>query len=138
MEYSKDQKETAITYLKKTLKPGRTIYTDVKQVSRSGMSRHIKCYIVDGGKIQNITWHISRVLGYSIDRDDGGLKVSGCGMDMGFHVIYNLAYTLFPKGYKCPGESCRSNDHFNDHTITREKGKHKHSDGGYAFDQQWL
>jgi hypothetical protein len=28
-----------------------------------------------------------------------GIKVGGCGMDMGFHVIYNISKTLFNDGY---------------------------------------
>ena len=37
-------------------------------------------------------------LGYKL-KDNGAIFVKGCGMDMGFHVIYSLSQTLFNDGY---------------------------------------
>ena len=97
--------EEAAKYLRKILKPGNTVYTVLRHVSQSGMSRHISLVIVskkDG--LRDITWQAARVLGHRRDERDGGLKVSGCGMDMGFHIVYSLSRRLFPNGF---GEKCR-------------------------------
>lgn len=63
-------------------------------------------------------------------------------MDMGFNLVYNLSRTLFPDGFICSGESCRSNDHFNDRSKGMRPenfaGKRHTGDGGYALRQEWL
>ena|ERR1035437_1828097 len=50
----------------------------------------------------------------------------GCGMDMGFHLVYNLGRTLFPEGFKVEGRG-RNGD---------ASGWDK--DGGYALKQRWI
>jgi hypothetical protein len=72
--------------------------------------------------------------------DRGGIKVGGCGMDMGFHLVYNLGRTLYPKGVSCPGRDlCQSNDHVNPGPDRNRYGKGvKHRDSGYAFKHVWL
>lgn len=127
-------------HLAKWLKPGDTVYTDVKRVSSSGMTRHISCYIVRKGEIYDITYYVGVLLGERRNADTGGLVIGGCGMDMGFHTVYALSRRLFPNGFKCVGEKCRSNQHFNDHECRRDtfKGKKHTGDGGYALNQQWL
>lgn len=115
------------------IKPGMTIYTSVKKVARSGMSRRIECFMVEGSEIHNITGFVASILGYG--RNDDGMAVGGCGMDMGFHVVYNLSRTLFADSHICTGQGCRSNDHSNG---DRDYTPHKHSDGGYALSQRWL
>lgn len=60
---------------------------------------------------------------------------AGCGMDVGFSLVYNLGWVLFPNGFECVGERCPSNDHSNG---DRDYSPHHHSDGGYALRQRWL
>jgi hypothetical protein len=31
--------------------------------------------------------------------DRNGIRVGGCGMDMGFHLVYTLSRALFDDGY---------------------------------------
>lgn len=140
MKYDNEQIENATTNLTAWLKPGSTIYTSVKQVARSGMSRHISLYIVRNGEIYDITYYVGVLLGSKRSPDTGGLVVGGCGMDMGFHTVYSLSRRLFPNGFKCVGSDCRSNDHFNDFECRRDtfKGKKHKGDGGYALNQRWL
>lgn len=65
-----------------------------------------------------------------------GLTVGGCGMDMGFHLVYNLSRVLFPSGFECIGKGCPSNDHSNG---DRNYEPHRHTgDGGYAIKHRWL
>lgn len=35
---------------------------------------------------------------YKFDQKRDGFRVSGCGMDMGFHLVYCLGQTLFHDG----------------------------------------
>lgn len=81
----------------KLVTPGQTISTLVHSVSSSGMSRRISLYIVDGQEIRNIDHWVSVITGYK-QSDKGGLVVGGCGMDMGFHLVYTLGALLWPNG----------------------------------------
>lgn len=92
--------------LKKFLKPGTTIYTNVNRVSSSGMSRNISLYAIipakkgEPARLANITYSVSVVTGFSMK--EGGIQVSGCGMDMCFHLVYSLGRSLWPKGTPKP------------------------------------
>lgn len=121
--------------MKTYLPPGTTVYTDLKHVSRSGMLRIIKVYINTPEGIRDISYHVATVLNTTLEPKYGGIKRTGCGMDMGFDLIYNLSYELYPNGYTCPGKNCESNDHYNgDKNYT----PHHHNSGGYALKQRWL
>ena len=96
------ERQEAITTLLKLVKPNDVIYTDIKSVSASGMSRQIACYIAytnrqGQARIKEITYYVAKALDHKIGSKDG-LCVSGCGMDMAFHVVYNLGRTLWPNG----------------------------------------
>ena len=86
-------KEEAIKRLKEEIKKGDTLWTQLNHVSRSGMMRHIsvrqikKDYPLDWKEGKN------RFGGYN------GIKVGGCGMDMGFHLVYTLSKVLYDDGY---------------------------------------
>jgi hypothetical protein len=102
-------KAESARYLRKRINPGDTVSTIVRNVSRSGMARRISLFIVDEGKIDDITWEVARVMGDPIKQrgqyvQDAGLFVSGCGMDMCFHTVYNLGRILFPDGFGEEGE----------------------------------
>lgn len=126
----------AVKRLLEWVKPGDTVYTVLRQVSRSGMSRRIDCYQLVNGEPHYLTGNVAKVCGYPFPRSGEGLRVNGCGMDMGFSVVYNLSATLFPAGFGCAGEGCPSNDHSNgDRNYTTA---HHHADGGYALKQRWL
>lgn len=116
------------------LKPGDTVHCVLRHVSRSGMSRRIDFYKLEAGDRVFLTGSIGHVLDMKHDRK-GGLSVSGCGMDMGFSVVYELGYALFPEGFTCIGNGCPSNDHSNG---DRNRKPHKHNSGGYALRHAWL
>jgi len=47
-------------------------------------------------------------------REQDALLIGGCGMDMGFHLVYELSSVLYGKGYQCLGKGqCPSNYHVN-------------------------
>ena len=108
-----DKKE-AHAWLKKHVHQGDTIYYIVKRVSNSGMYRHITFYtfktkneFAEGeNPIQKVwlTRAISTVLGYTFKNKTDCIGISGCGMDMGFHVIHSLGHELFGDGYQLKSE----------------------------------
>ncbi len=127
MRYTKKDIADAMVMLHKFLKPGSKVYTILRTVSRSGMSRTIDLYTFQDNDRIYLSGYAATVMGDSRTKD-GAIKVSGCGMDMGFHLVYSLSRTLFPKGFTLPdGQHSRNND----------PSRHD-NDGGYALNQAWL
>jgi len=131
---TKAQQQEALDRLHTLLHPGDTVYTNLKHVSRSGMYRVIDLYVIRNDTPLRLSWSVGAVCEGYDDRHEGA-KASGCGMDMGFHLVYNTSTRLFPSGFECVGESCPSNDHTNG---DRDYSPHHHRDGGYALVQRWL
>ena len=121
--------EEAIAYLSKILEPGTKVYTILRHRSASGMSRVISVFVCVNGDAKNIDWYVANALDYKRDdKHDGGIKMGGCGMDMGFALVYNLGRKLYPEGFKlAKGQYGRNGD---------KSGFDK--DGGYALKQEWL
>ena len=71
----KQERQEAIEYIKKHIRKGDTLYTP-----------------------SYWSYYVSKILGYKL-KDNGAIFVKGCGMDIGFHVIYSLSQTLFNDGY---------------------------------------
>ena len=117
------------------LKPGDTVYTILRHVSRSGMSRVIDLVIISDGQPFSISGWAAKVTNSKLDRDRWGIKIGGTGMDMGFALVYDLSYVLFKDGFTCMGEKCPANDHNNG---DRDYTPHQHSDPGYALKQRWI
>ena len=132
-EQAEKDRQEAIASLRKMLKPGDTVRTILRHRSSSGMFRVITLAII--GKDHNgkpdifcIDGKVCEILGYKYNTKHDGVPVSGCGMDMGFHLVYNLGRALFPKGFILPkGKSGRNGD-----TSGRD------NDGGYALNHRWL
>ena len=76
-----------------------TVYCVLNHVSTSGMTRRISFFMVEYyqnvPQITNISWYVANILDYKRNSKDGGLTVSGCGMDMGFAVVYDLSSVLY-------------------------------------------
>ena len=70
-----------------------TIGTILRHCSASGMSRDISLYYKD----TNITYLAGVAMGDNVRSSNGfnAIRVQGCGMGMGFHVVYGLSITLF-------------------------------------------
>lgn len=100
MKFKKSEQERleAIKSLKRFVRKGATVYTSCDHVSQSGMTRHIAIFCVYKREIIRLTWYVSKLCGYTMAKD-GCLIVHGCGMDMGYDVVYSLSYALF-KGSK--------------------------------------
>jgi hypothetical protein len=97
------------------LSPGDTVYTVVRSVSASGMSRTMSLYTVKDNRLMNITYYAAHALEWPL-RDVNGsrvMRVGGAGMDMGFHAVYTLSRVLVA--------AARNN-----------------SDAGYSLKQEWI
>ena len=151
-------KQEAADRLRGWLKPGDTVFTVLRHVSRSGMQREIGVVLIkDENTVLHPNYAVAELLGVKVNKDGDGVVVGGAGMDMGFHLVYELASRLWPEGFGCIGEKCRSNDHSNGDRDRRPHGtlRHKvwaseiaagvkltidhwHRDGGYALNHRWL
>lgn len=104
---SRERKEQCRENLR-DLKPGDRIYCVQRHVARSGMCRHIDFYQIQNDtkspSVQCISAWVADLLGYPRDKKGNSVIVRGCGMDMGFAVVYELSKTLFPDNAECdPG-----------------------------------
>ena len=91
-----------------------TVYTILRHVSRSGMSRHIDLYVIKDNKPMYISGYVACYL----DRKQakhGAVKITGCGMDMGFALVYDLSMVLY----------------------LNPDGSYSH-DGAYALNHEWM
>jgi hypothetical protein len=73
------------------------VYTILRSVSASGMTRHISLKTIHRGELIDITYLASRVMGDKLSERLGHntIRVNGCGMDMGWHLVYNLSSILY-------------------------------------------
>jgi hypothetical protein len=76
---------------------GDTVYTILRKVSSSGMTRHYSLVVARNGKIDDITYYASKAIGWTLVESSGqrAIKVNGCGMDMSFHLVSTLSAVLF-------------------------------------------
>lgn len=129
----KERQENAVKKLREYCTPGTKVYTALKKVSSSGMSRHISLYVatLDAGKpaIQDITYLVARALDYRRDEKDGGLIVGGCGMDMGYHLVNSLSYCLHGMESKGKGQTGQ---------VYREDINSENYHAGYSLQHEWL
>jgi hypothetical protein len=120
----KEQKQADFDYAKKQLleyylNEGDTVYTLIRTVAPSGMSRTISLKVAREGRILDLTYFASVVLGWPLVDAMGSraLRVSGGGMDMGFHTVYTLARVLFRDKYEGQADAV---------------------DAGYSLQQAWI
>lgn len=94
---SKTEQDEAKATLREYLPQGATLSLVLQSVSRSGMSRVIKCLAPDSsGQLFDISWHVGRAVECPItDYPFRGVRISGCGMDMGLALADMLSYALY-------------------------------------------
>lgn len=132
------EREEARDRLREMLNPGDTVYTVLRHVSRSGMSREITMHVIEDGEPWWISGYAARAAGNRLGPRDG-VVVSGCGMDMGFALVYELSRALYPDGFGCIGKGCPANDHVNPGDRRDDYSPdHWHREGGYALRHRWL
>jgi len=77
----------------------RQVYTILRRVSASGMTRAISLKVIKDGGLLDITYAVAQALGEKCTQVDGYnvIKVQGVGMDRGFPLVYNLSSVLSPE-----------------------------------------
>jgi hypothetical protein len=99
MKYTKAEIEEQVALLKNWFPEGSTVYTVLRHVSASGMQREIGVVAIHGkDDIRHPNHAVSVVLGRPRSKGDG-VKVKGCGMDMGLHLVNELSNVLYGDGY---------------------------------------
>jgi len=99
-KYTKTDKEIAHNNLTRIINGTRDkrLYAIVRSVSKSGMSRRISFLALSeqppaladhSPDLFNVSWSVAVLLGWSLKEDS--IVVKGCGMDMGFHTLYELS-----------------------------------------------
>ena len=75
-----------------------TIYTILRGISRSGMTHYIDCYIIRDNDPIMISRQVAEALGRTYNVKNSrpmGIISHGCGMDMGFELVYAYSVKLF-------------------------------------------
>lgn len=69
------------------------VKTVLRTVSKSNLSRTVSVYY----KEENITHYVALATGYKLVTALGfnAIKLQGCGMDMGFKLVYDLSIGLY-------------------------------------------
>jgi hypothetical protein len=129
-----------LTFLR-SLPPGTTLYTILRHVSASGMSRSIDVRVLqpnaaDPSKVDVLCVRVPEVgasfmKSYDKAQKNHGAdyKVGGCGMDMGFALVYELGRLAYPDGFTVTPSTIHRNGTPDGETDP---------DGGYAFAHRWL
>lgn len=82
---------------------GTTVYTVLRHVSESGMTRWISAFVIIDDQPVHLDYLITELTSFKSDnrtyRRHDGVKVTGTGMDMGFHLVYSLAHAVYGDGY---------------------------------------
>ena len=114
-DYCRDELRTMLT-------PGQTVYCILRHRSTSGMTWRISLAIIDGAELRIIDRLAADAMGAKIHKYEG-IIANGCGMDMGFHLVYNLGRALWPDGTPTPHGT---------------RNGEPNSDGGYALKSSWV
>lgn len=135
--------------LRKLLPPGSLVNCILRHRSASGMSRRIS--VLAGTR--DITRLAADAGGFTISRADrDSIVMSGCGMDMGFALVYSLSHSLYPKGFGIlgttpsgrkvrPSSAAGAAQAVRRGTVFRGRNGDASgwdTDGGYALRHNWL
>lgn len=67
----------------------KRLYTVLRHVSASGMQREISVKAVQDDEVMHLDYLVGQALDLTYGKHNG-LKVRGCGMDMGFHLVDSI------------------------------------------------
>ncbi len=88
--------------LREWMPKGSTVYTILETVSKSGMRRTIRLVVLVNGEAEPYPIHpnynAALVLGRTQATKGDGIVCNGCGMDMGFDLVYSLSCSLYGEG----------------------------------------
>ncbi len=148
MNKKETERAEAIAQLRTLLKPGDEVQTILRHCSKSGMQRCISP-IFNGS---DYSWLVARATGDRVHPKHGGIVTDGCGMDMGFSLVYNLGRVLFPDGFGIAGKlpsgrairpatraaAAKAVERGAVFYARNRDASGWDTDGGYALNQRWL
>jgi hypothetical protein len=90
------ERAAAMERLRLVLPVGTTVFTILRSVSRSGMSREIDVVIWDSefGTPVIVSWLVGWALDYPMGKTRNTVVVKGTGMDMAFSLVCSIARRL--------------------------------------------
>lgn len=95
--WTKDQIDEGKEALRKTLKPGDTIYLIERHRTDSGMARFISLFLFKAGKPVSLTNSTAAALGYSLLRKEGHdtIRVNGFEKEAAFEPVSQISSLLW-------------------------------------------
>ncbi len=84
------------------LPKGTTLYTVLRRVSRSRMTRVIDVKVIQDNIPRNVIVQEFSSCAKDCEQESrwhGNYRVTGCGMDMGFSLVYQLGELIHQDGY---------------------------------------
>lgn len=100
-KHTKAEIAEALENARRWFPEGSTVFTIVRDVSRSGMSRNISIVTIHddperGQYALHPNYCVSVILGLRLGRD--AVRVNGCGMDMAWALVDDLSHKLYGRG----------------------------------------
>lgn len=130
---TKNDKKEALKRLREKMPPGTTVWTKLLHVSKSGMTRWLDVYIIVNNEPLRYTWSVADAVDMSYSVKHEGVKVDGCGMDIGFHLVNCLSYALH--GYETKGKRAKAAERDGlPFTATNKRAFR----AGYSLNHRWL
>lgn len=125
----KAEQAEAIERLREILKPGDTVYTILRHVSKSGMMRHISPIKMTDNGPYHLSYLAAKAAGFKLaNNGDSAVKMTGTGMDMGFALVYALSRVL--------EENAPEGSGWTPEDVEEAMPGNPHS--GYALRYRWL
>ena len=104
--YNKEVYDHLLSYSRRKIKPGDTIYTVTRHLSRSRKTKHVDVFYIDREnekvELKNIQYEISVFFGYRTSKNYNGLVVTNTGNEEK-EMVFKLSSLLF-KGEKDAGK----------------------------------
>lgn len=88
-------KNQAVESLKNFINPGDTLIIAFCDQSASGMSRRYRVILTGDKTIYDVEPLIAKACGLRMGKNQTGIRVNGCGMDMTWWLIECISYQLF-------------------------------------------
>lgn len=94
MRITQERRDSARARLAVLAPKGARMYALLDHVSRSGMRRRYRVYVVHDGRIYNVSGIVSDAAGLRWDSRNGGIVISGCGFDGGHDIVYDAGIAM--------------------------------------------
>jgi len=125
MTAAERETQEACAELYKLLCPDEDVLCVLRHRSRSGMMRVIDLFVIRKGGLRRISWSAAKALGWTYNRKHDGITADGCGMDMGFHLVYSLAQAVY-------GDTRKHK------AWARKQSEHGTRSAGYMLRSRWV